>query len=142
MVIMADLLDFKKTQSDSAKEQGAALQRLLDLKGPVRRQHKEESDFLSALDEILALIDAADDQSAGWLDGSVSGQCWQDFMDTLRIDLLTRLQHYRDEARRQDFSPASLMALKTERQRIERLYVRDLVAVYHSAAQTYKTLSG
>lgn len=128
--------------AQKGRDQGAALQRLLAVKGPVRSQKNEERPFLDALDEVLAVMDQVDAQSDGWLNGSISGQRWQDFMEQLRLDLLTRLQQYRDNARRDDFSPASLMSLKLERQRAERLYIRDLVAVYHNAAMAYKTISG
>ncbi len=129
-------------QESRHQRQEAALQRLLDIKGPVRSQQKAEQPFLQALDDVLALMDEVDAQEAGWLDGSLSGQSWQHFMEQLRIDLLRHLQRYRDNARRGDFSPATLSALKNEQQKIERLYVRDLVALYQRAAQTYKTLSG
>lgn len=131
----------EKQLSSNSRDQGAALQRLLALKGPVRSQAKNDRPFLSALDDVLAAMDQVDEQG-GWLNGSVSGQCWQEFMEQVRIDLLSRLQAYRDAAQTHDFSPASLAALKAERQKIDRLYIRDLVALYQQAAQTYKTLSG
>lgn len=134
--------DFQQKAIRKERDQGAALQRLLAIKGPVRAQKGDEQPFLDALDEVLAAMDRVDAQSEGWLNGSMSGQCWQDFMEGLRFDLLTRLQQYRDGAQRDDFSPASLTALKAERQRAERLYIRDLVAIYQNAAQIYKTISG
>lgn len=121
---------------------GAALQRLLAVKGPVRSQKQGEQPFLEALDEVLALMDEVDEQGTGWMNGSISGQLWQQFMEQLRVDLLKRLQEYRDTAQSRDFLPASLTALKAERQRAERLYIRDLVTIYHQAAQAYKTISG
>ena len=128
--------------SDPSRDQGAALQRLLDIKGPVRsRRARSEGPFLEALEDVLAVMDQVE-EGGGWLSGSMSGQCWQDFMENMRIDLLTRLQHYRDSLRSQGFSPASLAALKAERQEIERLYIRDLVALYQQAAQAHKTVSG
>lgn len=139
---MAKLLDFKGETAHKAQAQGEALQRLLALKGPFRAQKQSEQPFLDALDEVLAVMDEVDAQDGGWLNGSMSGQCWQDFMEGLRLDLLTHLQRYRDSGARDSFSPASLNALKAERQRAERLYIRDLVAVYHNAAQAYKSLSG
>lgn len=134
---MADALS-----STSPRDQGAALQRLLDIKGPVRSQRTSpDTSFLDALADVLTVMDQVE-EDGGWLNGSVSGQCWQDFMEDMRIDLLGRLQHYRDGIRAEGFNPASLAALKAERQKIERLYIRDLVALYQQAAQVHKTLSG
>lgn len=129
-------------QAVKATDCNNALERLLAVKGPVRAQKQAEQPFLDALDEVLAVMDEIDADATGWLNGSVSGQCWQEFMEQLRYDLLNHLQRYRDAARAEGFSPASLSALKAERQRAERLYIRDLVAVYHGAAQAYKSLSG
>ncbi len=125
------------------RDQGAALQRLLDIKGPVRSQRVQcDAPFLEALEDVLAVMDRVEEEGGGWLNGSVSGQFWQDFMEDMRLDLLTRLQHYRDGIRGEGFNPASLAALKAERQKIERLYIRDMVSLYQQAAQVHKTLSG
>src|SRR5690606_8527498 len=111
---MTNLLNFQEEAVLKGRDQGAALQRLLAVKGPVRAQKQAEQPFLDALDEVLAVMDQVDEQGGGWLNGSISGQCWHDFMEQLRFDLLTHLQAYRDAARRDDFSPASLTALKAE----------------------------
>lgn len=121
-----------------------ALQRLLDIKGPVRSRQVRETapPFLEALEEALAAMEAADEGGTGWLDGSISGRCWHSFMEQVRGDLLNRLQAYRDTAQSGEFQPATLNSLREERRRIERLYIRDLVGLYQQAAQQYKSLSG
>lgn len=139
---MPGVHEIQSSTTHQCRDQGDALQRLLAVKGPVRARKHTEQPFLDALEEVLALMGQVDDAGGGWLNGSISGQCWQDFMEQLRVDLLSHLQRYRDGAASHSFSPAALASFKAERQRADRLYIRDLVAVYHSAAQTYKSLSG
>lgn len=130
------------TPIDPSPAPGQALQRLLDHKGPVRRRRSDEQAFLEVLDEVLSLIDTMEGRPAGWLDGSVSRRRWQDYMDALRDDLLDRLNHYRAAGAPDSFCPASLTALREERYRAERTYIRALVQIYHKSAQTYKSLCG
>jgi hypothetical protein len=101
--------------------------------------HAGERPFWQEIEDIL-LSTAPDD--TGFLTGSMTGESWRAYLQELRAEILDRLEMYRSYADRGGFCASTLGPYRDERQKIERVYLRNLTALYRNAERSYRTLSG
>lgn len=101
--------------------------------------HEEERPFWKDIEDIL-MSGAPDD--TGFMNGSMTGESWRAYLRELREEILSRLEVYRSHADKGGFCASTLGPYRDERQKIERVYLRNLASLYRTAERSYKTLSG
>lgn len=94
--------------------------------------------------EIERMIEAdIDTLAGGYMNGTMSGESWKAFLQTVRDETIARLRAYRDGGFDQSvFRASTLQPYCEERMRIERDYLANLAALYASASAAYKSLTG
>ncbi len=103
---------------------------------PISQRHEA---FLENLESIIRLADVDE----GFMRGSLSNESWKIFLQSTRSEILTRLKEYGAEKMSgAGFVASNLSSYHEEKQKLQRVHLRNLVMLYNRAHKTYKSLCG